>query len=1125
MSYSLLQIEDFPLTSFKNYRKAIVGLYHIAFVKDNYEVIFSFDDKESIKNAFNYHQMMLQKGIKTYPVSSNKGFKDVPITKKEALLEILGLPKMVTDKLDFNKDIVSQLKFEDNIFELKKYAYKNMYEKFNKHWYQDDFKAYCLNNGVFFLYDETNPFIDDTSPYHLPVFIDENKASKEVLDYTRSLTSEYIFTQYSNKNHFTIGELKKYDQFSFSDKVDYFINNIYIEKISNLGPTAEFKSEYSLLLKVYFSYIITYLYDNYLKEKLFIETDRKSLMAPIKEDIYYVVSNLNSEMYSLDGKEFFFPSTNKKFLISLYDEYKSIKDPLKIYKNLKLPFNGYKEFKECLKKSKTNPFKKIKYIDISVLDDFKSIKYGKSGYGYTINNDEHNSYACLRELKKYGVFYSQCNNLVSLDEELTIEFKNENIHDALKPIFNENVKFSGDVFESFTSACSFSYDTTPLYQFLVNLDKISDNKALYYFYHHINGSLENSINNLFKFYNVDIDLQTNYLFFSFLLQLPFIALNNYFKNLALLSNNTFLNDRISLNDRPYESYEIGLPYKYVSYSRIAYTFREKYDSQAYFCSCQKKAILNLLHHYYKKTKVENPTLNRVETNKKFISDYHLPLTIVSNLDLTKSLSKQFQFKNHLCHLCNHKEPHIFEENNITNNYKTNTIYETYINAIGCKSNIFTSTVIKQDEIFKKLDDAMNNSVIPPVVYFDKNSCIQPILTPYFNLDGLELASLIISFFQNDIGQDEFDNCVLEISSLSKNEVADVFFNYLNVDDENAIMRTNSIIYPQLQFLYKILTLAYKIELSKHEIPFLDESICLNIDYSPKLTHPYVFLGKVFNAYSDDDSGESFYFCQCDKEAIFNSVTFVSKIFDTYYNINKQLYTSTILTLAGLPYVVCKKYAHYSNFKDVLNDLKFKSGICRRCLNENHAAYFFPFLKALPYKDEMEADYSFVKNYLIKDGIYFLDEVNLASIKFDPDHKFNLNSHFDPLYPNIIIFDNMKDKANGLYNFMVTSIDIMENYIFEYISRSNDDKVNLALFSNIILESYKVDNKFIYKILSNAFILERRSFKAILNKEIPMLKNSTDVNDTTYQEILGFFTYLFEEFFKECALNEKRIGRK
>lgn len=1126
MSYSLLKVEDFPLTGFKEYRKAIPGLYHIAFVDNEYNLFLSIDDKKSIEASLSFYNLMKEKGIKTYPLYINNGYKNISIDKIEVVKEILGLPDLILDKLDFKKDIISQLNFKNKIFELKKYAYKNMYDKIKRKWYVDDFKCYLLINGIFFMQDETIPFIDKNDN-SLPVLIDEKNASKLVKQLISDVNSTLLYLEYNDDIDIDINKMKEYDVFSFSNRVDYFINNLYDEKIANISSDNYFKEKYSKILRRYLASIINYLYDDYSKNVLFIDTSKKSIMTKNKVEKYYVVSSLNSEMYSLDDINYFYPLRNKDYLIKLYDEYKAFKDPLLIYKKLELPYVGYNDFKNALKSSKKNPFLTFEYLDIDVLSDYSSIKRSGLLYNLTLENDNHNKLFILREMKKQGIIYTGYDNKVlELEDKISIDFVDENIDDVLKPIFDQEAKLSDIPFTCYKSMVYQYIDSESLFASLNEIDRISENKAMHYFYHHLTyQSLKDNLESFCKFYNINLDIEANYSFFSFLISLPLYILEEKYKNIAFINQNYYLIDKMDEDNVVGETFEIGLPYKYVNYSRIAYTFRKTPTSFPYFCSCQKEAIFNLLNYFYSTKKVK--TCGYYNANIEFIKEYKIPDVLIPYLNLDKPLFDQFKFKDNLCHLCNHKEPSYYEENIISGKYKTNTIFETYIHSIGCKNNIFSDTVIIQEEFNKKIDNSMDGKDNLPIVSYNiKPSNMPTLLRPYFNLSGLELATLLITTFSVNIGTPDFDYGVIEISKLSKKEVEERLFSskYKNYKDDS--IRNNVEIFPRLRFVYSIISLAYKFKLAENIIPFLDERVCLDIDYNPKLKHPYVYLGKNFNAYSDDDKGDNYYFCSCDKEAIFKTVETMSEMFIGFENDDKNLRTIALLAISGLPYLVIKKFINYQDYKDVLKDLVFEDKICRRCLNENHAAYLFPFLKALPYKDEMEADYAFIKNFLAKDGIYFADDYDLSKVKYEPTYFYNLRTNFDYLLPPMFVNKTSDDTPNSLYRFLSMNETNLQNYLFDFISKSEDDKTNLAVFNNLMIKNFKLDNNFIYKILSNAFLLQNSDFKNVIDKYMPSLKSKEDnITYPIYNDILGFFTYLLEIYFSNCALNEKRIGRR
>ena len=1134
MSYSLLKNDDFPLSTDKNYRKAIIGLYHLAFVKNNHDVVIALEDKDSILEAIYFYNLMLKKGFRSFPLHTSNTVKEVSISNYSVLKEIIGLPELVNNKIDFSKDIISQLSFVDNLRELKVYAYKNMYDTLHMKWFVDDFKCYLLKRGIFFLQDETIPFINGEDNL-LPVLIDEEKISDDIKELISDVSSLKLYIDYCSDIDISLTELKKYDKFSFVERLDYFVNNLYIEKVANLNPTIDFKEKYAHILRIYFSCIINHLYDDYLTNVLKIENNKKSIMSDVKYEDYFVISSLNTEIFSKDKKNYFLPSHNKKLLIDLYNQNKHLNNALKIFSSMHLPYVLYNSFVEYYKKDKENPFSHFKYLNINPIDLYSTIKRDFGFYIFLPSHPLHKKLFFLRELKMHGFYYSSYEELaLQLDSDVNIKVDVSKTKILLKEFFNGKPKFSLSPYIFFKNVAPLDYNLSSLLHDLELLDELSKNNALLFFYTHLEKTtLKDAILKMMKEFNIKENLTRHWIFFGFIVAVPYTIIKSHFLKTVISSNNSLIIDTIQSYHKNDETYEIALPYKYVSYSRLAYSFREKYDSTPYFCSCQKKAIENSINYYDKQFTISKPSflshLKRnnkntlVEKNKFILNNISLPSYVLDTLNLKKDLFLQLKFKDNLCHLCNHVEPSYFEENNVSSKFINNTIYETYIHAIGCEHDIFTDTVIKNEEFMQSLEDnimSLNNKPLIPYNFKE----VPSILKPYFNLDGLETAAFLINFFTIGLGYKDFDDAMLDLASLTKLDIQDSFFKGSN--NEHYYLFHNTNVFPQLKYAYDIIALAYKIELAKKRIPHLDEQICLNIDYSPRLPLPYVYLGKVFNAYGSNEEGDDFYFCSCDKKAIISSLNYVNKRIMIYTGRNSSLQMITAMTLVGLPFVAVKKFAHYTNLNDIISALKFKDIICRRCNNVNHSAYFNSFLKTLPYKDEMKADYSFAKNALAKGLVFLYDDVDLASIKYSPDHIYNLDSSYDPLYfPMYIPEKNDDDKPNILYSFSSMSKEVLENYLFEFTAISKKKKIDLIQMSQLILKNFDIDKTILYRLLKGFSDFDDATLRSFLDRNMPSIAHGEDkIDDVTYQNIFGFITFLVEKFIEELVLDEKRIGR-
>ena len=92
-----------------DYRKAVFGLFHVAFIDNNNQVLLPEEDRESIKAALDFYSYRILKRSQ-YPVYDGKSFVMRDSQDKEVLNQVLGLPEEVFMRLDITKEILPQLR-------------------------------------------------------------------------------------------------------------------------------------------------------------------------------------------------------------------------------------------------------------------------------------------------------------------------------------------------------------------------------------------------------------------------------------------------------------------------------------------------------------------------------------------------------------------------------------------------------------------------------------------------------------------------------------------------------------------------------------------------------------------------------------------------------------------------------------------------------------------------------------------------------------------------------------------------------------------------------------------------------------------------------------------------------
>ena len=299
MSFILPKDAKVDISFSPNYSKAIFGLSHIAFIKNDGSIVFPSENKDAIINALSFYK---EKVLKFDTYSYHNGETDLIVQPSDnrVFQQILGLPPLVYEKIDLEKDIVSQLSFVDNLSLLKKECYSLLYKKYKRNWFTDDFKLYLINHGFYFPYDETKPFISNKVVY--PIHINEKLFPTEVKNIINCKHSQRFALDFLGKglNIDLFKKMEKLDKYSFERKINYFINNLKDEEIENEITNDEFKHKYTNLLKLFVASLINLLYDDYSFEVLKKVASRLSFLSIQKiqeEKTMYILSGYFLEAF------------------------------------------------------------------------------------------------------------------------------------------------------------------------------------------------------------------------------------------------------------------------------------------------------------------------------------------------------------------------------------------------------------------------------------------------------------------------------------------------------------------------------------------------------------------------------------------------------------------------------------------------------------------------------------------------------------------------------------------------------------------------------------------------------------------------------------------------------------
>ncbi len=1120
MGFKNSKNRELDITFRPDYKKALFGLFHVAFEGNDGNIYLPLEEKESIEEALYFYENRILKR-KEYPVFEENHFVFYPSGDEKVLFQVLGLPEEVFRKLDIEKEILPQLSFRENLFQLKKECCAIDAKSTKRKWFSDDFKLYCLKNGFFFLYDETKPFMKEETT--LPVFIDERKLKPDYKRlYEQSMHDRLAIDFLGAEDDESFNEkMKEFDSFSLDERLSFFVNG---EKNLSIPMDEIFKKKYALLLKKYLSSLINALYDDYALEVLNKSLDKfsyLSLSLARTDRVLYSVSSFNADMYSTDKKNFFFSLEDKTKIEGLikkeFYRYKE-GDLLSFYSAMKLPFEGYHFLKGKKNLSEEEILSSLPFMEVSSTEIYLSEKRLDSFYSYASGTPGHERAFLLRLLRDEGIEYSEW-NLEDSSLRITIKIRDEKRCVLLEKLFNEKGKCSlSDIFSSYQGLCR--KDRNDLSKKIKRIDEVSYLEACSSFYHLFeNRTLNEAVESLLRKYDLlsllGEDLNK---FFSYVLLYPLLIVKQEYRIQAIQKKETqalLVMDGFSSH---VESYESNLPLPYVTFSQAAYSFRKSPFSKASLCSCQKEALRR--RYEYFRSLVRMRYANDQDLNRYVFMLLGLPENILSQIDSdADDPFSQIPFEDHICHLCNHTIPTNHEK--LTDNEEDRqNAFLTYIRARSSLHGVHFSDFLSgkelKDDFLEKAENRSYHSVIDV-----SEKYVDPVLQPYLSLSAKSAVSLLAAFYPEEIGYDDFYYDLNAFYGLGDSMVQKLLFDC--TFKEYLPLVRNIRIVSLLYELYRKIEIAYAMHVSSDIVLSQECEFCMNMDYNPKLKYPYVLFGSSINAYMSNPNDTHFYLCECEKE---NLILFAKKYDELYKKrgLNPEIKTPLILGLLGLPYRLIKKYQDYdlenNSVESLIESMEFVPSICRRCLNQNHSAYDGPFKKAFPFKTDLHAEYDFAQNGMFHDGFKIISELPLREIRYDRDHKYDLDGFADNLLP---IFECCTDTVpEKLFTYFTFDSTRLKNILLDFKEINSSEIEANAYMSSLLLDTITLNE---HAFLDFLFEDLNTTFKKKIRNCFPEIKRiREEFIVKVEQQILGFITYLVEQFVKRYAVKESYIGR-
>lgn len=1125
--------EELFLDFSHDYQQAVFGSFHIAFMTRDENYVLPKEDFDSLKMALWFYENKI-KDKKKYPVFDSHSYVYKEGSDREALFQILGLPRPVFDGLDLNEDILSQLTFKDGLSNLKKECYQQRANEDDTKWYHDDFQLFCLKNGIFFLYDETIPFIENDNPV-LPVFFKEDAFDKEFLteyktfDYER-LAIDFLGIDYDS--HF-ISIMKEMDQYPLERRIAHFINDDYDTEIASALPDPVYRKKYAKILRRMIATFINHLYDIYSYTVINNPTIKNSYLTKVKirnTRTYYSVSSFSGDMFSFDCKKWYFSNFQKEEICNtihrLVIEY-GTDDILGIYAKSALPYYGYLSLKDKDIKTEEELLSSLPFTDeISYTEYYLGVKRYDVNYSYFFSATEHKVVFLSRYLLNQGIVYYPIKNVQMNDKNITIEILPQNRCDALTAAFDDQC---------------YSLKTHFFYSYLIErggivdkktekmvdeLDKRSSLHAGFEFYHSFkNRSLKDAIESLLSRYDMMAYLDGAIQFFSYLIAYPFYVAESELRQYCMKNDESGILQILDYSWMNEMSYEPELSYPYVLKGKMFYAFKKTPFSKPYLCECSRKALEEryaylLSIHPVNEDDVDN-VIEEYERRTDDIYKLGLPTEVVQLIkeDSYDPLSR-ISYKRKICHLCQKKEPSNYDSFD-QHTSKFYNIYSSYLKQRCYENHIYIEPDFTIREIFPNFITKLKDGDYSSLFACDLSKIKNPLLKPYLNIDKTTILSLLASFYPQDIDQEDVMMDLEDFFDMSDEEIHQILFACDQTKYEDVL--SHMYVIGHLLCIYENLKMAYISELSKEVSDDNFNEYCFNFDYNPHLVYPYVIFGSRFNAYTDDVNSGHYYFCECDKKSIRDVMNLVLK---SYRNrdIDPDWLAPVVLGVTGLPFLVVLKMKDIDfdtmSVDDVIGRLEFRQSICRRCLNVSHSAYLGPFLKTEPFKEGDKAELRFVNEAFVKDGFMCLDIENHINGDFSNKSELRIDGE-DTRLPFLIPLKNRLPES--VYRVFNPTKEEIQNDLSDFSSRYNISQETLAYATGVILDTYNSNPKVMFELMKDA--LYEGSLTDKIREYFPQMSRlRKEFEEPVIQVIARYLSCLYQKLVSYYVDKEKHIGR-
>lgn len=1123
--------DEIFLSFSRKYRKAVFGMRYVAFMTENEDYVLPKEAEQSLSATMSFYRNSILKR-KNYPILKSDEFTYVDSHDFRVLFDVLGLPEVIFSTIDFNRDILSQLHFEDGLENHSRECYQERAEMDGSKWYHDDFINYCIQSGIFFLYDETIPFIENDNP-PLPVFFEKERFSDELQKQIDEFNYEKLaidFLPFDYDADF-VSFMKEMDGFPLCERISYFVNGDYDQNIAAHLTSADFRQRYAKLLRWMIVVFVNRLYDTYSEEILKRPTDKlsyNSIGTLHLERKMECISSFGGDMFSADGKHWSLSSYQRKEIrdkvLRLVTEY-GMDDTLAIYTKLALPYPGYiflrgKKFRSADELVRALPFSD----DITLQEYYLSPKRYSLNYSFYSSREEHDLSFYQRVLERNGVVYTPVSHLLDENRNFSVLLYPKRRKGMLAKLFDgKDFSLLAEVYPSYLVSNGESYDRK-LEKALSGLDALSENHAGFIFFSLLRDNVvSEALEKLLARYDAMSDLSILLPFFDYLVFLPFNLAKSIFWDEVRKAGEINLLHLLDAAHDATDSYEPSLPYPYVQKGKLFYSFRKTPLSEAYLSLSDKDVLTEMEEHYgslfdrYYATE----TLRPMDRITWIVDRLGLPKNIANPIlyaveKNSDSIVSLIPFEKGLSHSENHAEPAFYDALDSHAGAQYN-VYGNYLKVKAARHGLylepdFSALYLDDRNFYNLLHDGAYHTIID----VDLKRCI-PELKPYLNLDKKALCSFFACFYPKELDDYGIISLLFRFLDESDETIHSLLY---DCDDKNPLCLDYAMILGKFYSLYQSLKMACIMRETGNDI---HTEYSFNYDYNPSLVYPYVLLGTRFNAYTKDIEKGPYFFCECDREPIRKALQWYLFLWNTR-KVPEEWKTPLILASLGLPYLVVLEKRNFdfdlSSIDDFIDSLSFRDAICRRCLNIPHCAYHAPFRLSYPFKKGDEAEQRFANEAIIKDG--FLNPFFDQRMEYlENDYDYDLDAKFDPRLPYYVFLD--ESVPESIFRFFNPDRKEIQDGLYEIGKSKFTNQEALAYASGVLLDAYQRESEVFFRFIQN--LHRDETLGGMVKKFFPEVNRVRDgFKEPVIKLILEFFAYLNNQMMESYLYLERHIGR-